>query len=340
MAIPGGQQRLLDKFLFRDLHPNVCLGTASDRYEGWIGQIYPKGKFEGKASKRPKKIAGKSFLEGVLPVESVVDYFKHFPILELDFTFYALLLDKDFKPTRNYRVLEIYGRNMTPEDRVILKVPQVIFAQKLLRQGSFGENPDYLSADLFTRHFYEPALQMLGDLVAGFLFEQEYQAEKERVPAAQHTEALDRFFSQIPQDQRYHVEVRTDALLTSSYFDSLERHGVGQALSHWTWLPPLRKQIAKTSGKFLSSGKQCLIRLMTPLRMKYEEAYAKAFPFDRLVEGMMSPQMVQETAEITRSAAREGVRANVIINNRAGGNAPQIAQMVAAKFSELISDRR
>jgi hypothetical protein len=79
---------------------------------------------------------------------------------------------------------------------------------------------------------------------------------------------------------------------------------------------------------------------MTPLGMKYEEAYAKAFPFDKLVDGMMSPRMVEEAAEIMASAVQEGVRANVIINNRAGGNAPQIAQKVATKFSELISAPR
>jgi len=134
--------------------------------------------------------------------------------------------------------------------------------------------------------------------------------------------------------------VRTDSLLSQAYFDSLEKHGIGQALSHWTWLPPLQKQFAKTSGRFLNSGKQCLIRLMTPLGMKYEEAYAKAFPFDKLVDGMMSPQMVEQTAAIMISAVQEGVRPNVIINNRAGGNAPQIAQKVAAKFSELITAPR
>lgn len=338
MAISERQHQRFEKYLFRDLHPNVCMGTASDRYEGWIGQIYTKEKFEGKASRRPKAIAGKSLSEGVLPIESVAEYFEHFPILELDFTFYALLLDKDLKPTQNYRILEIYRRNLTPDDRLILKVPQVIFAQKLRKKGTFGENPEYLNPDLFARHFYEPALRILGDLIAGFLFEQEYQVQKERVPVARYAEALDRFFSQIPQDHRYHVEVRTDSLLAPPYFDSLEKHGVGQILSHWTWLPPLRKQFAKTSGRFFNSGKQCLIRLMTPLRMKYEEAYARAFPFDKLVDGMMSPQMVQETAEIMLSGVQAGVQANVIINNRAGGNAPQIAQKVAAKFSELITE--
>ena len=331
---------LFEKFLFRDLHPDVCLGTASDRYEGWMGQIYTKEKFQGKVSRRPKTIAGTSHSEGVLPVESVTEYFEHFSVLELDFTFYALLLDRDLRPTQNHRVLETYSRNLTGRDQVILKVPQVVFAQKLRKQGQFEENPDYLNTDLFARHFYAPALRLLDDRIAGFLFEQEYQVKKDRAPADRYAEALDRFFSRVPKDHRYHAEVRTDSLLSPPYFEVLEKHGVGQVLSHWTWLPPLRKQLTKNSGKFLNEGKRCLIRLMTPLGMKYEEAYAKAFPFDKLVEGMMSPQMVEETAEIMATAVREGIRVYVIINNRAGGNAPLIAQKVATKFSELIAKTR
>ncbi len=282
-------------------------------------------------------VGGKSLSEGVLPIESVREYFLHFSILEIDFTFYALLLDKNLEPTQNHRILELYRKNLTARDRVILKVPQALFAQKLRRQGSFEQNPDYLNADLFTHHFYAPALNLLGDLIAGFLFEQEYQIKRERVPVAQYAEELERFFSRIPGDDRYHVETRTDSFLSPPYFHVLEKHGIGQALSHWTWLPPLRKQFAKNSGRFLNTGKRCLIRLMTPLGIKYEEAYTRAFPFDRLVDGMMSPGMVEETAEIMASAVREGVRANVIINNRAGGNAPLIARGVAAKFSETIS---
>jgi uncharacterized protein YecE (DUF72 family) len=329
-------QNLIETFYFRDLHPKVCLGTASDRYEGWIGQIYSRESYKGRVSRRPKTVGGQSLKEGVLPVESVEEYFHHFCVLELDFTFYALLLDKELKPTQNYHVLETYRKYMTDGDHLILKIPQVIFAQKLRRGGKFGLNPDYLNPDLFTHHFYEPAVEILGNVINGFIFEQEYQVKKERPPVAQYAEALDQFFALIPRDERYHVEVRTESLLTAPYFRVLEKHGVGQVLSHWTWLPPLRKQFTKGFSKFLNAGKQCVIRLMTPLGMKYEDAYIKAHPFDKLVEGMTSHQMVDETVGLMNSAVHQGIQANVIINNRAGGNAPLIAQKVAGKFSEIL----
>ena len=71
---------------------------------------------------------------------------------------------------------------------------------------------------------------------------------------------------------------------------------------------------------------------MTPLRMRYDEAYKKAYPFDRLIDGMMSPSMVEETAEIVLAAIDKGVHVHVVINNRAGGNAPIIAQQVSEKL--------
>jgi len=174
----------------------------------------------------------------------------------------------------------------------------------------------------------------LGPTLQGLIFEQEYQTKKERTAPDLFVSALDHFFETIPKDERYHVEVRTEALLTKTYFEVLEKHGIGQVLSHWTWLPPLRKQLSKASGGFLNAGKQAIIRLMTPIGMRYEEAYLKAFPFDKMVEGMMSPRMPEETAEIMLEAIKQDVQANVIINNRAGGNAPLIAQKVAQKFLE------
>ena len=98
----------IERFQFRDLHPKILLGTASDRYAGWIGQIYTKERYEGRISRRTNTVGGKSFVEEVLPVESVEEYFEHFRVLEIDYTFYSLLMDEDGKPTQNYHVLKRY----------------------------------------------------------------------------------------------------------------------------------------------------------------------------------------------------------------------------------------
>jgi hypothetical protein len=68
--------------------------------------------------------------------------------------------------------------------------------------------------------------------------------------------------------------------------------------------------------------------------MKYEDSYAKAHPFDRLIEGMLQREMVEEASELLWIGFNRGVRMNVLINNRAGGNAPMIAQQVMQSFLE------
>jgi len=70
--------------------------------------------------------------------------------------------------------------------------------------------------------------------------------------------------------------------------------------------------------------------------MSYEQSYAKAFPFDKKVPGMLDSEMIEDTAKIVNEAIKDKVQVNLIINNRAGGNAPLIAQKVAEKFSEVF----
>jgi uncharacterized protein YecE (DUF72 family) len=325
------------KFRFRGLHPGVSIGMASDRYAGWIGQVYSEGRYTNGIKPRTHRIGEKSFSEEVLPVESVEEYFEHFPTLEIDYTFYRLLLDKSGKPTPNNFTLKEYQQYLKKDDRLILKVPQLICARRIRKGGKFVENEAYLNPEIFTNQFYKPAVEILGPNLNGFIFEQEYQPKKERVEVEEIAESLDTFFKAIPKDKRYHVELRTEAYLSEPVFDILEKHGVGLVYSHWTWLPPLSKQLSKTRGRFFNSGGDCFIRLMTPLRMNYEDSYATAFPFDKMVDGMMNPEMIDDAIEIIREGIRQRKRMSLIINNRAGGNAPLIAQQIAKRLQEGIS---
>ncbi len=333
METPSRQD--LDRFLFRGLHPKVLLGTASDRYAGWIGQIYTAGSYA--VSSRSKRVGGDSFQEKVLPVASVKEYFQHFSILEVDYTFYALLLDGEGNPTRTFHVLRAYADHLSRGDRLILKAPQAVFARKLRRGGAFVPNPDYLNAGMFARRFYHPALELLGESLAGIVFEQEYRRKAEQESPEAFASALDDFLGACPDDSRYHVEVRTEAYLSPPVFEVLERRGVGQVLSHWTWLPSLREQFQRSGHRFFNAGNDAVVRLMTPRGVRYEDAYRKAFPFDREQEGMETPGMIDDAVGIARKAVQEGVRVHMVVNNRAGGNAPLIARRFARTFLQRIA---
>ncbi|MFZ2446258.1 MAG: DUF72 domain-containing protein [Syntrophobacteraceae bacterium] len=322
-----------ERFLFRGLHPSVSLGTASDRYKGWIGQIYSEELYSGRITSRSNRVGKGSFREEVLPIDSVREYFQHFRVLEIDYTFYAPLANRG-KPTPGAGTLGEYARYMGPGDRVFLKTPQMFFARKVWRGKEYVPNENYLAPEAFTAQFYRPAVDLLGPNLKGFIFEQEYQRKTERVPPEDLASELDAFFSSVPRDSRHHVELRTEAYLCEPVFDVLRKHGIGQVLSHWTWLPDLGKQLARAGGGFIDAGGQTVIRLMTPLGTRYEDAYAKAFPFDRLIEGMLQPAMAPRTAELMWEAVGQGKEVNVLINNRSGGNAPLIARQLAMEFTE------
>jgi len=56
-----------------------------------------------------------------------------------------------------------------------------------------------------------------------------------------------------------------------------------------------------------------------------------------MVNGMLDPEMVEDTVRIVNDAIKHKMQVDLIINNRAGGNAPLIAQKIAER---LRSDSR
>ena len=45
----------------------------------------------------------------------------------------------------------------------------------------------------------------------------------------------------------------------------------------------------------------------------------ETFPFEKMVPGMLDPEMIEDTAGIVNEALKDKVQVNLIINNRAGG---------------------
>ena len=94
----------------------------------------------------------------------------------------------------------------------------------------------------------------------------------------------------------------------------------------------LHRQVVDVTTHYLNAGGQSIIRLLTPRGMKYEEAYARAHPFNELKEDLLDPRMIQETVDLMKKAIQQKARINVIVNNRAGGNAPIISQRIGEEF--------
>lgn len=332
---------------FRRVHPRLRFGTASDRYAGWLGTVYPPDVWADRVTSRKKRLAGQTIEERLLPVESVEDFFLHFGVLELDFTFYRPLLEPSGKSSANLLTLQRYAEVAPANARFLLKAPQAFTARKLPRKAggklTFEENPDYLDASAFTERFALPAQDALGPRLAGVIVEQEYARVRESPPPEAFLTGLDRFFGDVPNNLAYHLEVRSPHLLVPQYFEWLEQKGLGFCFSYWTWLPPLREQWELAGERVLASHGEAVVRLMNPRGMSHDETLALAYPFDRPVEALAgTPEaraMVDEAAALAYRAIAADVTLNVVTNNRAWGSAPDLARAVADRFLDFAERR-
>ncbi len=324
-----------DRFDFRNLHLHARFGTASDRYAGWLGQIYSEDTFGNRISSRKRTLGGRTFEERQLPIESVREYFDHFDVLELDFTFYRPLREHD-EPSSNYFVLSNYLDHAPDDASFLLKAPRQYFGRRLRRGGEFVENPDYLDAEAYVDTFHRPAVDLMGDRLEGILFQQEYRRVPDSPSPEANVEQLDAFFDALPSNVQYHVELRSEHLMDAGYFDWLATRGLGHVFSHWTWLPAIRDQWARCGERFPAANDQAVARLLTPRNTKYADAYAMAHPFDapapEICETDEARDMVLDATALTYRAQAQDVLLNVIANNRAWGNAPDLTRTIAHRI--------
>ena len=54
---------------------------------------------------------------------------------------------------------------------------------------------------------------------------------------------------------------------------------------------------------------------------------------------MLDPEMIEDTAKIVNEAQKDKVQVNLIINNRAGGNAPLIAEKIVERLHKEKQQR-
>ncbi len=343
---PAARRAALADYDFRHVHPRLAFGTASDRYAAWIGQVYPE-RWRSEVQTRKKRVGGASFEERQLPIASVRDYFEHFSVLEIDFTFYRPLLEDDGEPGTNYFVLQNYVEHAPADARFLLKAPQAFAARTLRRSGKGGpryeDNPTYLDAPAYTRQFLDPAVALLGDRLRGVLFEQEYTRVAESPDPEMFVANLDGFFRDVPREVQTHLEVRSPHLLVPAYLDWLAESGLGFVFSHWQYLPSIKEQWERVGGRFTAADGNVVLRLLNPRGMSYGDAFVAAYPFEGPVEALagtpQARQMVDEATALAYRAVEEEATLNVIANNRAWGNSPDLAAAVAARFLDFAAEK-
>ena len=282
----------------------IRFGTSSWAYEGWQGLVYHQ--------KYPKN----RFSQDTL-AEYAAYAVTGTPL------FRTVGIDHSFYQPAGITQLAHYAEQVPDDFRFCSKVWEDITIPSYANLPRYGikagkPNPRFLDAGAFRDLVLEPAQEGLGKKLGPFIFE----FQRWGIEPATFLDKLERFLGQLPAGPQYATEVRTPALLGPRYRDILRAHAVAHVYNHWTAMPPLAEQHHLLEQTFTAS--HVVMRLLTPLGLKYEKAVERYKPYDRIV--LPQPRMRQETIELVKRAAAEGKSAYVLVNNRSEGCSPLTVQ--------------
>lgn len=275
----------------------IYFGTSSWKYPGWKGTVYNRAYSSQKVFER----------------ECLAEYAGLFPTVCADFALY------DFPDPAQMQLIN----EQTPRDfRLALKVTDRITIKRypgLPRYGASAgkENPDFLNTGLFADVFLAP-LEWLGVKQGVIIFEFSTFYPSSGISRERFVEHLDRFFSALPRNHTYAVEIRNSEFLAPDYLRMLEGHGVAHVLNNWTRMPPVIQQL-QVAG-VLTAGFVAARALLRPGRT-YQQAVEMFQPYAEIREE--NPELRLGLVEAVRRCIADGRQLYAYINNRAEGNSPK-----------------
>ncbi len=284
--------------------PSVRFGTSTWNYPGWRGLVYHRDYgSKGAATKMLQEYAA----------------FPLFGAVGIDSSYYA-------PPTEE--VLRGYAEQLPPGFPCLSKVWSQLTvhtftkAQDPARAGKV--NPDFLNADLFAEEIYQLHQRHFAEHTGPFIFEFQTLAKSSGIDAEGFASRLDEFFSALPREGQFAVEIRNEEFLTPMYFAVLREHGVAHVFNSWTRMPPIGHQLdlpGSISGPFIVAR-----ALLRPGRT-YDEAVDVFAPYDRIREP--NPKLRRDLVRLVEAAVKTRIPAYLLINNRAEGSAPLTIAAVA-----------
>ena len=203
--------------------PLVRFGTSTWNYPGWRGLVYHR-------DYGPKGAAAR-----------MLEEYAAFPL------FGTVGVDSSYYGPPTEAVLQSYAEHTPPGFPFVSKVWSQLTvhtftkAQDPARAGKV--NPDFLNADLFGEEIYQLYQRHFADHTGPFIFEFQTLAKSSGIDAEGFATRLDEFFSALPREGQFAVEIRNEEFLTPMYFAVLREHGVAHVFSSWTRMPPLGHQL-------------------------------------------------------------------------------------------------
>lgn len=312
MAEPTGTTTGLAEFerLRTYIPTSVRFGTSTWNYPGWHGLVYHQ-------DYGPKGAAAKMLRE-----------YAAFPL------FGTVGIDSSYYGPPTEAVLRSYAEHLPSGFPCVSKVWSQITvhtftkAQDPERAGKV--NPDFLNPDLFLEEIYEPYQRYFPANTGPFVFEFQTVAKSSGMGPQRFADRLDQFFSELPREGQYAVEIRNEEFLTPMYFAVLREHGVAHVFTSWTRMPPLGHQLDlpnSITGPFIVAR-----ALLRPGRT-YDEAVDAFAPYDRIREP--NPKLRRDLVRLVEAAVKTRIPAYLLVNNRAEGSAP----LTIAAVVEMLEDQ-
>lgn len=274
----------------------IRFGTSSWAFEGWRGIVYFKNYPETR------------FKRDCL-TEYAAD--SRFSTVGMDLFFYQ-------PPTES--ILQHYASQLPSGFKTCSKVWEQLTIFRFPNQARYGQmkgqiNPNFLNPKIFLTTVLPPYQRVFQDHTGPFIFEFQYIKASDQ-SLDQFCQNLDRFFSQLPSDFQYSVEIRNKNFLQADYFNTLKKHHVAHVFNQWSYMPPIGEQLKHDS----LTANFIVARVLTPLGMSYEASVDKFAPFDKIVAPL--PEMRQDVLKLAELAVKSKKIAYLLINNRAEGSAP------------------
>jgi uncharacterized protein YecE (DUF72 family) len=307
-SLPG-PDRLQE--LARAVPDSTLFGTSSWTYPGWAGMVYHR--------EYPKTGSAAQMLEE----------YARFPL------FRTVGIDSSFYAPPTPEQLHHYAQVLPPGFRCVSKVWDrltVLSFPKARYRAQGGEpNPDFLNADVFLDEILGPSEAYFSDHIGPFVFEFQTIAKREGIDPLGFADRLDRFFSRLPREHSYAVEVRNREFLEPPYFAVLREHNVAHVFNSWTRMPPVGYQI-EMPGAFTAPF--TIARILLRPGRSYSEAVDAFAPYDRIQDRNL--RLRQDIVRLIRASQKLRIPAYVLVNNRAEGSAPITIAAVAAMLEEDV----
>ncbi len=293
-----------------DYRQYIRFGSSSWAFEGWRGIVYFK-----------------DYPAGSFKRDCLAEY-------AADSRFSTVGMDLFFYQPPTVSLLEHYAKQLPAGFKTCSKVWEQLTIYRFPNQPRYGKlkgqlNPNFLNPELFINTVLPPYLEVFREHTGPFIFEFQYIKTGEKT-AADFIRDLDRFFSALPRDFQYSVELRNKNFLTLAYFDVLRRYGVAHVFNHWSYMPAISEQLKYDS----ITADFIVARILTPLGMSYEATVQKFEPFDKIIAPL--PEMRADVMKLVEIALQTRKIAYLLINNRAEGCAPltiaAIQQMLEQRF--------